>query len=243
LIQLLDISSNISIIDIPDSDIKSSRDMTSVRWLCRIMNKKIDLLIEDEIDEISHSTLQTLPPPMSLEKVIQWQSVNWETQPDFLKHSYIKDGILVRGIDVKDQGQANTFSNLIKECLAAINKVEDEHFKSLGLIAAGFLRFLIVEIEILKSKKWNIQLKFFFRFTTNECPAGLRMIRKVRLALEEVFLGKQNLPIKQFVIACYHGGTDWSLDDIHDKAQRQVLSELLAIKNTEDIYSLPLVFQ
>lgn len=198
------------------------------------------------LEEIVYSMLQELPAPVSFEKILESQPARGFINPVYLKHSYVKDGLMVRGADLNDRSNFDLFRILLNESLATINKVEDEHLKSLGMISAGFLRF--IEIEFKQNSKSNtpwdsIIIRLFFRFTTDLCPAGLRMLRRTRALLEELYTDKTHLGIKRLMLECYHAGTAWNLEDVNDEAQRLMLSEVLSIIQQDEIPLIPITFK
>ncbi len=202
------------------------------------MNNKKYLNI---IDARPQEAEETLPQPFSQEDLKFLRKKRGYVEEPNLTHSYLKDGIAIKGLDIGCNDNLIFVQNLLKKCFKTINTVEDEHLKDLGILAAGFLRFLELGFLPKTCKREgltcqsdcqtrnNIELNLYFRFTTDQCPAGLRMMLKAKKLLLEQLTQELHANTENISINCIHGGSPWGIEDVYDLGQKEVLKTLIEI--------------
>ena len=187
-------------------------------------------------NDSTHQAPEELPAPFSLADLQYLRLKRGYPETPNLKHSYIKDGVAIKGLDLQQTENLELLKSILNNGLVAINSVQDEHFKALGLISAGFLRFLELGFASKKcthqcekecNKKFHVELNLYFRFTTNSCPAGIRMMLQAKQKLVDILVTELKCEPRNISINCIHGGSPWELNDIYDQTQREIMQALL----------------
>jgi hypothetical protein len=133
------------------------------------------------------------------------------------RHPYIKDGILC-----KPTFPQQTIDVIAKTIFTAVDRVKDEHFPQMGFLAASFLRLLA-----FSTTDKAIQVDLYFRFTTDQCPAGERSFVKIRHEVTNALVNDLKLEASQFILNVEHGGTPHQIDDINDPAFRAMFKTIM----------------
>ena len=186
------------------------------------MNDNTLLNIIGELPKIEGEELY---PPLSFEEI---EAVR--TRDDFqsnikVENKFLRDSFyLQKGIELKP----DLINEIFRAILLAVDEIEDEHFKGVGLVGAGFLRSIdfgfvkkvypeeVNEIFLDRYEK-KLLIRLYFRFTTNTCPAGKRMMEKARKKVKENITKQFNLSSNSFAVSCIHGGTPWNRKDANDE--------------------------
>lgn len=216
------------------------------------MNKNKKLKIINSITPIME---EKLPTPYSSADLEFLRIKRGYPEKPNLRHSFVKDGIAIKGIMLNQPNEAIFLHAFLNSCFKTINQVEDAHFKGLGLVAAGFVRFIELGISQHTCEKKNtssctgkcdksevLELNIYFRFTTDECPAGLRMMSEVKRLLKEQIKEEERFSNKKIRVHCLHGGTPWAIDDMHDTSQRSAIQNLMSNIVNRKISEQPITF-
>jgi hypothetical protein len=140
-----------------------------------------------------------MPAPLS-ETGVEAQLTSRGIPPKQIGEKHIIGGVSFKNLDPRDPNA----QRLIALTLLAMNGIKDEHMPTLSVIQCGFLRRLAVE----RDTDNGIKIYAYFRFTIDECPAGVRMAKSAELEVMKISSSVPGTYIKS--VEAIHGGKPWS---------------------------------
>jgi len=169
---------------------------------------------------------EELPKPLTLDEITELRLRDGFDITKKIENSFFCDGIYLKSN--LDQKNINVVNKIIQKVLFAIDEIQDEHFQGVGLVGAGFLRSLdfgyvnkVYPEEVneffLKKYDQKLLIRIYFRFTTDLCPAGKRMMENARLNIKKIICSNFKMNYSDFAVSCLHGGTKWKRQDAQDE--------------------------
>ena len=159
-----------------------------------------------------------LPKPLDEEQAKNERIRRGFSEAPSIQSPLVADGLYVKGLD----SASEEVTQILKDVVARIDSVQDEHLKPVGIVKLGLLRQIWLEVSL--TDDIEINLVACCRFTIDSCPAGARMMDAAQGKLEDYF---NEIGVSKAKVQTLHAGSPWRASDVQFPNIKSAVEKIL----------------